>query len=132
MNNSINRQGGQQVHSRAMGKASQTEQKNTQETPLSATESRQKENNSWMNHPNLAGMDASKLAMLSAFAEQGAGKSPQDLLPFLMSAASQSKSKGMQFTPQEMDTIIQVLKMGKSPAEAARMDRMLQMLKLMR
>lgn len=96
-------------------------QKNTQE-----------ENSSWMNHPNLSGMDASKLAMLSALAQQGAGKSPQELLPFLMSAASNSSSNGMKFSPQEMDAIIQVLKAGKSSEEVARIERMIQMLKLLR
>lgn len=100
---------------------SSEKQKNTQE-----------ESSSWMNHPDLSGMDASKLAMLSALAEQGSHKNSQELLPFLMSAASKSKSRGMNFSTQEMDTIIQVLKIGKPPAEVARMERMLQMLKLIR
>lgn len=96
-------------------------QKNTQE-----------ENSSWMNHPNLAGMDASKLAMLNALAQQGSRKTQNDLLPFLMTAASQSKSKGIRFSQQEMDAIIQVLKIGKPAAEVERIERLLQMMKFMR
>lgn len=58
-------------------------------------------------------------------------KTPQELLPFLMSAASTNKSKGVRFSPQEMEAIIQVLKAGKSPEESARMDKILQMFKML-
>jgi hypothetical protein len=54
------------------------------------------------------------------------------LLPFLMAAASKNKSDGMQFTKNEMETVIEVMKMGKSPAETAKMDKMIQMMKLIR
>lgn len=95
-------------------------------------EAASKTTSSWMNNPKLAGMDMSKLAMLNTLAEQGSGKkTPQELLPFLMSAASANKSKGVRFSPQEMETIIQVLKTGKSPEEAARMDKILQMFKML-
>ncbi|MEF2734981.1 MAG: hypothetical protein U0N66_07595 [Blautia sp.] len=86
----------------------------------------------WINNPKLAGMDMSKLAMLTQLAEQGKGKSPNELLPFLMSAASQNQTNGVQFSSQEIETIIQVLKAGKSPEEIQRMDRMLQLIKMMR
>lgn len=97
-----------------------------------AQKNTQEETSSWMNHPNLAGMDTSKLAMLNAMARQGANKNPNDLLPFLMAAASKSKSKGLRFSPDEIDRIIQVLKMGKSPAETERIERLLSMLRFMR
>ena len=86
---------------------------------------------SWMNHPNLAGIDMSKLALLNSLAGQGVGKTPNELLPFLMSAVSKGKTKGMQFTSQEIERIIQVLKVGKSPEEVQRMERIIQMMKLM-
>ena len=38
----------------------------------------------------------------------------------------------MQFSDAEMDLIIQVMKSSRSPEEAAKIDRMLQMLKLMK
>lgn len=90
------------------------------------------EASSWMENPALAGMDMSKLALLNTLANQGAGKSPQEMLPFLLSAVSQGKSKGMEFNSQEMETIIQVLKIGKSPQEIQRMEKIIQMMKLMR
>ena len=91
-----------------------------------------KATSSWMDNPKLTGIDMSKLAMLNALAEQGsAKKTPQELLPFLVSAASANKSKGVGFTSQEMEVTIQVLKAGKSPEEAARMDKILQMFKML-
>lgn len=87
------------------------------------------ENTSWTKDPSLAGLDPAKLAMLNSFARQGAGKSPQELLPLLMAAASQSRAKGTRFSREEMVSIIQVLKVGKSPEEIARMDQIIQMMK---
>ena len=88
------------------------------------------ENASWTKDPSLAGMDPAKLAKLNSFAQQGSGKSPQELLPLLMAAASQSRAKGTRFSREEMDAIIQVLKAGKSPEETARMDKIIQMMKM--
>ncbi len=106
--------------------SSQLNQKQKKEEAVSKTTS------SWMNNPKLAGMDESKLAMLNALAEQGSSKkTPQELLPFLMSAASANKSKGVHFSPQEIEAIIQVLKTGKSPDQVARMDKILQIFKML-
>ena len=89
---------------------------------------------SWMNNPNLQGIDRSKLEMLSQFASQGQQqtKSQSDLMPFLMMAANSSKEKGMQFSSNEMEMIIEVLKMGKSPEEVAQMDKMIMLMRMMK
>lgn len=89
-------------------------------------------NEDWKNDPKLAGMDKSKLELLQKFASQGMGKSPADLLPFVLSAASQSKKSGMNFSSDEVSTIIEVLKTGKSKEEIARIDKMISMLRMMR
>lgn len=88
---------------------------------------------SWMNNPSLGGIDKSKLEMLSQFASQGQNqaKNQSDLMPFLMMAANSSKEKGMQFSSNEMDMILEVLKMGKSQEEVAQMDKMIMMMKMM-
>lgn len=86
----------------------------------------------WMNHPGLSGIDPAKLQMLQSMAAQGAGKSPNDLLPFLMAAANSSQKSGMQFSNNEIETIIQVMKMGKSPAETAKIDQMLSLARMMK
>ena len=75
----------------------------------SGKQKKDQENTSWTKDPSLAGLDPAKLAMLNSFAQQGAGKNPQELLPLLMAAASQSRAKGTRFSREEMDAIIQVL-----------------------
>lgn len=86
----------------------------------------------WQDNPKLAGMDRSKLDMLQQMAQQGAGQSPSDLLPFIMNAAAKGKSAGLRFNPNEINTIIEVLKMGKSPQERAKLDQVVNLMKMMR
>ena len=89
-------------------------------------------NEDWKANPRLNGMDKTKLDMLQHLAEQGNGKSASDMLPFLMNAASQGRNSGLNFSSQEISTIIEVLKMGKSPQEAAKLDRIVNLMKMIR
>ena len=89
-------------------------------------------NDDWRNNPRLAGMDKSKLDMLQSFAEQGSTKGMNDMLPFLMGAAAQGKKGGLKFNANEISTIIEVLKMGKSPEEAERLDKVVNLMKMIR
>ena len=84
----------------------------------------------WRNNPRLAGMDQSKLDMLQNLAQQGSTKGINDMLPFLMGAAAQGKKGGLKFNANEISTIIEVLKMGKSPEEIQRLDRIVNLMKL--
>lgn len=86
----------------------------------------------WKDNPKLNGMDKGKLDMLQQLAEQGNGKSAADMLPFLMNAASQGRNSGLNFSSQEISAIIEVLKMGKSPQEAAKLDRIVNLMKMIR
>lgn len=87
---------------------------------------------SWMDNPALKNIDASKLQMLQALANQGMGKSQNELLPFLMAAASQSKTNGKSFSAEEADLIIEVMKQGKSPAEVAKIEKIVSLVRQMR
>ncbi len=89
-------------------------------------------NENWQDNPKLAGMDRSKLDMLQQLAQQGSGKSPSDLLPFIMNAASQGKNAGLHFSNNEINTIIEVLKTGKSPQERAKLDKVVNLMKMMK
>ena len=84
----------------------------------------------WQNNPKLSGMDKNKLEMLQNLAEQGSGKSPADLLPFLMGAAAQGKSSGLNFSSEEISAVLGVLKMGKSPEEISKIDRIVNLMKM--
>lgn len=89
------------------------------------------QNSQWMDDPKLAGVDREKLKMLQGLADQGMGKSQSDMLPFLLSAATKGRENGLRFSPDEIDTIIQVMKIGKSPKEAARLDKIVSLMRLM-
>ena len=86
----------------------------------------------WQDNPKLAGMDHAKLDMLQQIAQQGAGKSPTDLLPFLMSAASRGKNAGLHFNANEINIILEVLKAGKSPQACAKLDQVVNLMKMIR
>ena len=49
-----------------------------------------------------------------------------------MAAASSSQKNGTQFSRDEMDVIVEVLKSGKSREEAAKIDQMMQIMKMMK
>lgn len=86
----------------------------------------------WQDNPKLANMNHDKLDMLQQMAQQGAGKSPSDLLPYLMNATAKGKNAGLNFSSSEINTIIEVLKMGKSPQECAKLDQIVTLMKMMR
>lgn len=88
--------------------------------------------NNWQNDPKLANMDKSKLEMLQKLAEQGAGRNASDMLPFLMNAAAQGKNNGLNFSSDEISAVLEVLKMGKSPQEAAKLDRIVSLMRMIR
>ncbi len=85
--------------------------------------------NSWMNNPALGGIDPEKLRMLSTLAEQAQGKNQSELLPFLMAAMSQSQSNHMSFSSAETEAIINVMKIGKSPRQIQKIDRLCEMIR---
>lgn len=87
--------------------------------------------NSWMNNPKLNNIDPEKLQMLMGMADQTKGKKQNELLPFMMAAATQSKQKGMSFSTSEIDAIIEVLKIGKSEKEVQNMERLCSMMKML-
>jgi len=86
----------------------------------------------WMNHPNLKSIDAAKLQMLQSFAEQGKGKSQNDMLPLLMMAMQNNQKSGTSFNSDEISQIIEVLKMGKSKQEVQKIEQMLNIVKNMK
>ena len=64
----------------------------------------------WQNDPKLKNIDPSKLALLQSLADQSGGRSPSD----------------------EIGTILNVLKAGKSPKEAAKLDQIVSLMRMIR
>ncbi len=86
--------------------------------------------NSWMNDPSLSHIDPKKIALLQSFAAQGNGKSNTELLNLLMEAAGTFQKENVNFTPNETDLIVQVLTANKSPAEKAKIQKMISLIKM--
>ena len=82
------------------------------------------DSDSWMHNPALGGINPAKLQMLSSLTSQAKGKKQNELLPFLMAAAAQSNSNQMSFNNDEIDAVISVMKIGKSPQEIQQIDRL--------
>ena len=93
------------------------------------TENRNKD---WKKDPKLENIDAGKLDMLQKFAEKGSGKSASDMLPFLMNAAASGKKNGLNFSQNEISAVLEVMKAGKSPQEAAKIDKIVNLMRMIR
>lgn len=89
------------------------------------------DNNNWANNPRLKNIDPNKLQMIMTLADQGGNKKQSEMMPFLLSAASKSKSQGLSFTSDEIEVIIDVLKSGKSKEEIKKIEKMRSIMKMM-
>ena len=87
-------------------------------------------NEDWKMDPKLKNIDAGKLDMLQKLAEKGSGKSTSDMLPFLMSAAASGKKNGLNFSQNEISAVLEVMKAGKSPQEAAKIDKIVSLMRM--
>ncbi len=82
----------------------------------------------WLNDPLLKDMDPVKRELFKMAAAQTSGKSGNALVPVLMALITNANKKGIQFTPEEISLILQILKQGKSPQEQAEIDKTVQMI----
>lgn len=86
----------------------------------------------WKNDPKLKSISREKLDMLQTLAENGMGKSPGELMPYIMSVITQNQKNSFKFSPEEISVIIEVLKSGKTPREAEKLDRIVSLMKNIR
>lgn len=85
----------------------------------------------WINDPALKNMDPAKLELFKMAAAQVEGKSGNAMVPIMMSLIMNANKKGIQFSPEEISLILQVLKQGKSPAEQQNIDKTVQLVQTM-
>lgn len=52
------------------------------------------------------------------------------MLPFLMSAAASGKKNGLNFSQNEISAVLEVMKAGKSPQEAAKIDKIVSLMRM--
>ena len=89
-------------------------------------------NDDWKNDPKLKEIDKTKLDMLQNLAEKGNGKSVSDMMPYLMIAAAAGKMNGLHFSQNEISAVLEVMKAGKTPQEASKIDRIVNLMKMIR
>ena len=68
-------------------------------------------------------MDPIKLELIKMAAAQTAGKSGKDLAPILFALITNAGKHNIQFSPEEITLILDLLKEGKSDSEKAQIDR---------
>ena len=83
----------------------------------------------WLNDPMLKNMDPIKVELIKTAAAQTSGKSGRALAPVLMTLITNANKKGIRFTAEEIQLILEILKDGKSAEEQAQIERTMNMVK---
>lgn len=81
----------------------------------------------WINNPLLKDIDPVKLQIITTLANEGTQKSKTEMLPFFMSAMSQANQKGVAFTPEERQLMLDILMQNLSPEEKKRAETIVKM-----
>lgn len=85
--------------------------------------------NNFQNHPAFANLTPEKLNFLINFANMKKPTQMHEMMPFLMSSMKQAQKENIQFTSNETDLLIEILKQNLSPEESKKVDMVLSMLK---
>ncbi len=81
----------------------------------------------WLNDPMLKNMDPVKVELIKTAAAQTSAKSGRALALILMTLIADANKKGIQFSPDEISLILEVMKDGKTPKEKEQIDHTIQM-----
>ena len=79
---------------------------------------------SWLDDPDVAHIDKSKLNFLQMLVFESNGLSKEQMLPFLMAVAKRGRENNISFTEEEIDTIVKTLQKYASPEEIEKMNKM--------
>ena len=80
-----------------------------------------------MNNPAMKNIDPAKLELIRMAASKTSGKTGKDLAPVMLALITSANRQGIQFTPDEVTLILEILKQGKSKEEQEQIDRTVQM-----
>ena len=81
----------------------------------------------WMNNPAMKYIDPAKLELIRMAASKTSGKTGKELAPVMLALITSANKQGIQFTPDEVTLILEILKQGKSKEEQEQIDRTVQM-----
>lgn len=85
----------------------------------------------WKKDERIKNIDPEKLNLLTALSKNIQGNSPSEVMPLLMAAMTQANSKGLAFSSEETDLIIEILTEKMSPAEKQKVGQIRTMMKRM-
>lgn len=77
------------------------------------------------NDPRLKDIDKAKLVFIQKLFFESKQKSQKELLPFFLSIAKMAKEMDIQFSEDEVDKIVEVIKESSTPEESERISLML-------
>ena len=81
----------------------------------------------WMKNPAMKNIDPAKLELIRMAASKTSGKTGKELAPVMLALITSANKQGIQFTPDEVTLILEILKQGKSKEEQEQIDRTVQM-----
>lgn len=84
------------------------------------------------NNENLKNISPEKLNFLMNFAAQNKSGNAKEMSNMILGAMNNAKKEGIQFTPNETDLIIEILKQNMSPEEQRKADQILLLMRNMR
>lgn len=79
-------------------------------------------NNKWMDDPVLSNIDGEKLKILTSIMESANGLEPKQMLTYFISESAKASKQGINFTDEETDAILNVLKENMTPADIKKID----------
>ncbi len=86
-------------------------------------------NDIFQNNPLLQNMAPEKLQFLMNFASSRKPTDIKEMMPFLLATMNSAKANNIQFTDPETELLITVLKQNMSEEEAAKADKIIQLMK---
>ncbi len=81
---------------------------------------------------NNSGISPEKIKFLMQFAAQNKSGNAKEMSNMILGAMNNAKKEGIQFTPNETDMVIKILKQNMSPEEQRKADQLLHLMRNMR
>lgn len=78
--------------------------------------------NEWMNDPRVKSIDPRKLEVIELFVGQNQSKSPEQLIPEIVTLNTKLRSMNLEFTNQDSELILDILKESMTFEERKRVD----------
>ncbi len=78
--------------------------------------------NKWMDDPVLSDIDGEKLKILTSIMDNANGLEPKQMLSFFISESMKASKQGVNFTDEETEAILNVLKADMTSADIKKID----------